>query len=113
MAPNQVWKSKETKSYKLKIVGHNQDGTVKVTFDFGYTPNTTHNYTQDYLSQFYEYAGYESIWIDDWTPKIVIAPVKTATDEFFENLTADRVLFGDYTKDQKINVWKDVPQEKA
>ena len=118
MAPNQVWKSKETKSYILKIVGQNPNGTIKVTFDFGFNPKKTHNYTVDYLNQFYEYAGYDSVWINEWVhtspvidPKPV--PVKSATDEFFENLTADRVLFGDYTKDEKINIWKDVPQEKA
>lgn len=115
MLPNQVWKSKETKSYILKIIGQNPDGTVRITFDFGYTPKSTHNYTQDYLNQFYEYAGYESVWINDWThlsPVIEFgpAPITNEVNDFFENMNTEKVLFGDYTKEEKVNTWKDIPK---
>jgi hypothetical protein len=109
MAPNQVWKSKETKSYILKIIGKNPNGTVKVTFDFGLTPKTTHNYTAEYLDQYYEYAGYESLWTDPWAVKPP-EPVKSELDKAFEDLDPEKVLFGDYTKEEKVNVWKEVPK---
>lgn len=113
MLPNQVWKSRETKSYTMKIMHMNPNGTVKVTFDFGLNPKTTHNYTIDYLNQFYEYAGYDSVWINDWQPRIVQQPVvveqpKTELDKAFEALDPEKVLFGDYTGEKKVNTWKEI-----
>ena len=109
MTPNQVWKSKEAKNYILKIIGHNPNGTVKVTFDFGLNPKTTHNYTKEYLDAFYEYAGYESRWIDDWAKPVEIpVAVPTELDKAFADLDPEKVLFGDYTKAEKVNVWKTI-----
>lgn len=124
MQPNQVWKSKETKSYLLKIVGMNPNGTVKITFDFGYIPKTTHNYTVDYLNQYYEYAGYESVWVNEaiLTSPLpsVVAPINTPKqttalddqfseiDKAFAELDAEKVLFGNYTGDKKVNTWREV-----
>lgn len=120
MLPNQVWKSKEARSYVLKIIGMNPNGTVKITFDFGYTPKTTHNYTVTYLNQFYEYAGYESVWINDWvhTSPVVtetpaplgepLGPPMSDIDKAFVELEAEKVLFGDYTGDEKVNTWKEI-----
>lgn len=122
MGPNQVWKSKEAKSYILKIMHQNQDGTIKVTFDFGLNPKRTHNYTLAYLEQYYEYAGYESYWVlgKGLTPIVVNTPVpkiepvveapveKSELDKAFETLDPEKVLFGDYTKTEKVNVWKEV-----
>ena len=116
MLPNQVWKSRETKSYILKIVGLNPDGTVQVTFDFGYSPKKVFKYTADYLNQFYEYAGYESKWLNEHVmtspvPAATPAPINTPTEaaaleKAFAELDPEKVLFGDYTKAEKVNVWK-------
>ena len=108
MTQNQVWKSKEKGSFILKILHPNGNGTVKVTFDFGLIPKTTHNYTVDYLNQYYEYAGYESFWTDPWAVKPVVEQPKTELDKAFESLDPEKVLFGDYTGEKKINTWKEI-----
>jgi hypothetical protein len=110
METNQVWKSKEARSYLLKILGKNPDGTILVTFDFRLNPRRVHNYTVEYLEQFYEYAGYESVWKIDsrlmpippvQEPPVVPAPV--------EEIDVERVLFTNHTGGRKENVWKEIP----
>lgn len=117
---NEVWKSKETKSVLLKIMGPNPDGTIKVTFDFRLNPRTTHNYTKWYLEQYYEYAGYESVWDLGEGLRPIPAPVEEevaiggdtlevpAAPVSLDDIDPEKVLFGNYTGKDKVNVWKEV-----
>ena len=104
---NEVWKHKDKNmsNYKLKILGPNPDGSVKITFDFGLTPKRTYNYQKEYLKEVYEYAGYKSSWsldksLMDLTPQAPIADVvKDALSEF----RTEDILFSDHTGKEKIN----------
>lgn len=122
MQVNQVWKSKESKSYLLKILGKNPDGTVLVTFDFRLNPRNVHSYQPWYLEQFYEYAGYESVWYLDSKlspippivqepvvePQVVVEQEKSA-DQVFAELDPEKVLFTNHAGGRKENVWKEIP----
>jgi hypothetical protein len=121
MDVNQVWKSKESKSYCLKILGKNPDGTILVTFDFRYNPRSVHKYPVWYLEQYYEYAGYESVWkidprLTQFQPvqEMVPAPQEEklpepTTTQVLEEMDVDRVLFTNHTGGKKENVWKEIP----
>ncbi len=120
MDANEVWKSLEIKDCYLKILGLNNNGTVSTTFDFGINPKRTHNYTKDYIEKYYVYAGYSSIWVlgngfKNLSPRPVlieykpnpIEPKKIEIDPF-DAIDPEKVLFGDYTGDKKVNEWREI-----
>jgi hypothetical protein len=138
MDVNQVWKSKEAKSYLLKILGRNPDGTILVTFDFRLNPRRVYSYPLWYLEQYYEYAGYESVWSldaklapipapkppDASSPESsssgpVTSPVTPTTEppesaaavaeQAVAALDLEKVLFTNHAGGRKENVWKEIP----
>jgi len=118
---NEVWKSKETKNVLMKIIGPDPNGSIRVTFDFRLNPRRTHTYPKWYIEKFYEYAGYESIWklgagLNAMPVKverpIITEPIieKTEAEKpmSLDDIDPEKVLFGNYTGAEKVNVWKEV-----
>lgn len=109
---DEVWKSKEASGYLMKIIGPNIDGTIKVTFDFRFNPRRTHNYSKWYIERYYEYAGYNVAWSLGKGLRILTKPVGPKKIEPkidpFEELDPEKVLFGNYTGKDKVNIWKEV-----